>query len=85
MAHYAGDPVGHRGTPAARAGHKELYGACFSSVAFRWGLRLKTRDAAGENVIVTKTRIRAAFEGRPISKLRPQGNALQGEPQVLAH
>jgi hypothetical protein len=27
--------VGHRGTLAAGVGHKELYGACFGSVAFR--------------------------------------------------
>ena len=33
---------GPRGAPAAGEGSRELYGACFSSVAFRRGLRLKS-------------------------------------------
>ena len=48
--------------------------------AFRRGLRLNARDPAGENVIVTRTRVRAAPEGRPTSTLGPQGNTLQSEP-----
>ena len=42
VADYVRGPAAPRGAPAAGEGSRELYGACFSSVAFRRGLRLKS-------------------------------------------
>jgi hypothetical protein len=94
VADYDMMPAAPCGVNAGGAGFKDLYGACFSGVVFRWGLGRKSSDVADENVIVAESTGSSSLRsgdqcpwkagGQPPA-LGPQGNAVQGEAQVLAH